>query len=77
MTVAVCYKAGKLANGAERGRGTVFHVVEFSGRYPNTERALCGARPKIQWGTIGRDRQEPTCPRCRKIEDVLVDQQHS
>lgn len=77
MGVAVCYKAGRLANGAERGRGSVLHVVEFSGRHPSVERALCGERPKVQWAVVNRETHPPTCPKCKRIEDVLVDQQHS
>lgn len=56
-------KAGKLANGAERGKGKVVHMVPSD--YPVMEKALCGDQPKISW-TI-RENSVITCKKCLKM----------
>jgi hypothetical protein len=75
--VTICYKAGKLRNGAQRGHGTVFHVVQHMGGWPYNEKALCGAEPALQWSKAWKEGQRPTCPKCLKIEAILEEQQHS
>lgn len=77
MSVFIAKKAGKLRNGAERGKGSVYHMIETS--YPSLidEPALCGARPRLQWSAVDREKQWITCPKCLKIQEVLEDQCHS
>jgi len=53
-------KAGKLANGAEKGKGLIVHLSEYSYYGP----ALCGAIPAIQWNE--RPEKEVTCKKCLK-----------
>ena len=53
-------KAGKLANGAERGKGRIIHLVDSD--HPYLEPALCGEVPKIQWSTIEDNRV--SCSKC-------------
>lgn len=48
-------KAGKLANGFERGKGRVVHIV-------NSGESLCGQRPAISWSE--RDWKETSCKKC-------------
>ena len=55
-------KAGKLANGFERGKGTIVHAVQSLAPY--VERALCGSAPKVQW--IAREGASVTCQKCLK-----------
>lgn len=55
-------KAGKLANGFERGKGTIVHAVQSVAPY--VERALCGSAPKVQW--IAREGASVTCQKCLK-----------
>lgn len=55
-------KAGKLANGAERGKGAVVHACH--GPEPYLEKALCGEAPKIQWSV--RRGAAVTCAKCLK-----------
>lgn len=52
-------KAGKLANGFERGKGTVVHAIESDLPY-----SVCGTRPANQW--IQRDDLVVNCKRCLK-----------
>lgn len=52
-------KAGPLRNGAERGKGTIWHAVPSE-----NAKALCGAAPAIMWSTYEGD--AVTCPRCRR-----------
>lgn len=63
--------AGPLRNGAERGKGSVFHAVEVpEGREYAGDggRALCGRAPAIMWSTEEGD--VVTCPRCLgKLEE--------
>lgn len=56
-------KAGPLRNGAERGKGTVWHAVPGAD-YFNAKDALCGQHPAIMWSTGPGD--AVTCPRCLK-----------
>jgi hypothetical protein len=66
-------KAGKLANGFERGKGSIVHLSKSSYYGP----ALCGAVPAIQW--IERNEREVTCAKCLKAatnsntEDIRTD----
>jgi hypothetical protein len=53
-------KAGKLASGAERGKGSVVHAIDTDSDLYLQE-ALCGARPKIQWSERGG---QTTCSKC-------------
>jgi hypothetical protein len=58
-------KAGKVANGAGRGKGTIWHVAPRG--YGDAQKALCGALPRIAW-VEGHDAptvENVTCPRCR------------
>lgn len=58
-------KAGKLANGWERGKGTIIHVVEADPEHHLImQEALCGAQPKIQWTEV--DSPKDLCPKCAK-----------
>lgn len=63
LTVAM--KAGPLRNGAERGHGSVWHLVP--GKTWDGRKALCGAAPSIQWSSWRPDGQQATCPRCLKL----------
>lgn len=59
-------KAGKLANGYERDKGKIVHIVESGD-------ALCGTpRPKNQWSY--RELGEATCPKCIKklIQEIQM-----
>ncbi len=58
-------KAGPLRNGAERGKGSIWHAVPGD---PYASRdALCGAYPAIMWSC--EDGEAVTCPRClRRLE---------
>jgi hypothetical protein len=69
-------RAGKLANGWERGKGSITHAVpQERALYGGS--ALCGIRPAISWtgnampDCVGwRDaalREEITCPKCRRM----------
>lgn len=54
-------KAGRLANGAERGKGTIVHLAEdsnaaFSGS------SLCGQRPSNCWVTV--ENPQSICKKC-------------
>lgn len=55
-------KAGPLHNGAERGKGSIWHAVPGD---PYASRsALCGQYPAIMWSC--EDGDAVTCPRCLK-----------
>ena len=57
-------KIGRCANGAERGKGFVYHAVEH-----NCWRALCGTQPGRQsagWQNEPEPIEKVTCPRCLK-----------
>lgn len=54
-------KAGKLANGAERGKGSIIHYSEYDYIGPS----LCGVSPKISWSL--RENKEVTCKKCLKL----------
>ena len=56
-------KAGKLANGAEKGKGKVVHLVDDNTIY--CCKAICGTEPAIQW--IERPDLTPTCKKCLKL----------
>lgn len=56
-------KAGRLANGAERGKGRIVHWSESD----YLGRALCGAQPRIQWSVQESDK-EVTCVKCKKLK---------
>ncbi len=57
-------KNGKLANGFERDKGRVIHIIEGGG-------SLCGARPVNGWSE--RHIKEASCNRCiAKLERELV-----
>lgn len=58
-------KAGKLANGAEKGKGSIVHLSESDYCGP----ALCGATPKIQW--VARPEKEVSCTKCIKIKEGM------
>lgn len=58
-------KAGKLANGMERGKGSIVHLSESSYCGP----ALCGASPAISWCL--RPEKEITCKKCLNLAKVL------
>jgi hypothetical protein len=69
-------RAGKLANGWERGKGSIYHAVErHAGLYGGS--ALCGVRPAISWtGNAMPDckgwekaasETEITCPKCKRM----------
>lgn len=61
---AILRKAGKLANGWESGKGTIWHAVPVDNH--GTLPALCGAVPAISWAGSA---DAVTCPRClRKLE---------
>lgn len=54
-------KAGKLANGLERGKGKVVHIIDS--RYVGVwGYSLCGERPAIAWSE--RELTAATCPKC-------------
>jgi len=55
-------RAGALRNGAERGKGSIWHAVKPSQQ--NGGKALCGVRAAIMWTEGGA---EITCPRCKKL----------
>ncbi len=61
-------KAGPLRNGAELGKGSVYHAVPVhsvhGGRQRPDWKALCGAYPAIMWSTEEGD--AVTCHRCLK-----------
>lgn len=57
-------KAGKLANGEERGKGSVVHLVSEDSLYYGTA-AMCGERPAITWSE--RENLSVTCKKCLKI----------
>lgn len=69
MTITAHYLTGRLANGAERDCGTLWHAVS-----DDSYSALCGARPGRRSGGWGpfepKELQDPnqpiTCPRCLK-----------
>jgi hypothetical protein len=57
-------KIGRCANGAERGKGFVYHAVE-NGRW----QALCGAQPgrlSAGWQNEPEPLEKVTCPKCLK-----------
>jgi hypothetical protein len=58
-------KAGKLANGWERGKGKPVHAVISEDEPDYFNKAVCGLNPKISW-TILDDTAEVTCPQCLK-----------
>ena len=59
-------KAGTLANGFERKRGIVVHVVDSE--KPYLEWSLCKVRPKNQWSVVA---DEVNCPKCLKAMGKL------
>jgi len=56
-------KAGKLANGAERGKGKIVHLVPDENSY--AYKSLCGEVPAIQWSD--RPDLNVTCKKCLKL----------
>lgn len=58
-------KAGKLANGWERGKGSVLHLIETEHPDLYMQKALCGAQPAIQWTERDVDLSK-CCPKCLK-----------
>lgn len=64
--------AGPLRNGAERGGGTVAHLIENSqGRHVhNLGRALCGKKPSITWSDWAPERLK-ICPSCAKKAEKI------
>lgn len=57
-------KAGKLANGFERGKGQVVHLVPDGASYCGN--AVCGSRPAVQWTDAGH--ALVTCKKCLEFE---------
>lgn len=63
------HRAGRCANAAEHGRGSVLHAVRrnpFEGVGP----ALCGAEPGARsagWSCTIRSLDCVSCPRCRAL----------
>lgn len=53
-------KAGKLANGFERDRGTITHLVEDDNA--TYGKSLCGTRPAMQWTTV--ENPQSICKKC-------------
>lgn len=63
-------KIGRCANGAERGKGYVYHALE-SGRWV----ALCGAKPGRQsagWQSEPEPLDRLNCPRCLKKLSAVI-----
>lgn len=74
MNLKKVVKAGALANGAERGKGRVVHLVDSV--HPYMELALCGAVPAIQW-SIRDDAEEVTCKKCLRLQrEILAVPEH-
>ena len=71
MKIGGKYKAGRLANGAERGQGKLIHAV------PNDSwKALCGTMPgKRSGGWLPFDKDLPSglvnCQKCIKKMETL------
>lgn len=72
MTYVPRYLSGRLSNGAERGKGTLYHAIPLDARGNASEwaTAVCGARPGRRSGSgfvepLNAD-QAITCPRCLK-----------
>lgn len=61
---AILKKAGPLRNGAERGKGSIFHAVP-GGAGGDTRPALCNQSPAIMWSY--EEGGVVTCPRCIRI----------
>lgn len=62
--IVAARKIGRCANGAERGKGFIYHAVE-SGRWS----ALCGTEPgrlSAGWQNEPEPVERVNCPRCRK-----------
>lgn len=57
-------KAGKLANGFERGKGTMAHLVKKDS-YAGA--ALCGEKPAVQWTTSENPRRH--CLKCSGLRE--------
>lgn len=57
-------KAGKLANGFERGKGIVAHLVEKDS-YAGA--SLCGEKPAVQWTTSENPKYCLKCSRLKRI----------
>lgn len=55
-------KAGRLANGFERGKGKIVHAVDSLS--PMYEYSICGTKPAVQW--IEKD-ETITCKKCLKL----------
>jgi hypothetical protein len=64
--------AGPLRNGAERGGGSVAHLIENpEGREVyQLGRALCGKAPSITWSDWAPEKLK-VCPRCAKKAATL------
>lgn len=63
-------KAGKLANGLEKGKGTIIHIIEakYIGIWGYS---LCGQKPAISW--IEKDIKAVTCSKCiKQLEKEIV-----
>ena len=76
MNLHRAYLLGRLANGAERDRGLLVHLVPDPGgpdhtRGNRSKQALCGAKPgrrSVGWShwNTNLDPGPATCPRCLK-----------
>lgn len=70
-TIRARRKIGRCANGAERGKGSVYHAVE-AGRW----HALCGSKPgrlSAGWQSEPEPLERVSCPRCLKKLAVKAD----
>lgn len=61
--------AGRCANGFERGRGHIYHVLPLEADNSGWGIALCGKKPgRRSAGWSGRtEANNATCPRCLKL----------
>lgn len=61
--------AGRLANGFERGKGSLIHAS----KHPEYGPALCGREPRVQWvRPFGEGQLMPTCKRCLSLMKGVI-----
>jgi len=71
--IAKAVKPGRLANGNERGGGSVIHLIPS----PSSEKvkSLCGTQPRLWWSSPNG--QKRVCQKCARkadgFEHVIVD----
>jgi hypothetical protein len=58
-------KAGKLADGWEKGKGQVVHLIQQDFFPYDPVEAICGDRPSISWSERDND-TKVTCKKCLK-----------